>query len=67
MNFYGREKELAFLRKNRDEANGVARFTIVTGRRRIGKTELLRQAYGGDACLYFLRGEKNREGTVRII
>ena len=53
MNFYGREKELALLRKIRDDAKGVARFTIVTGRRRIGKTELLRQAYGDDACLYF--------------
>ena len=53
MNFYGREKELALLRKIRDDAKGVARFTIVTGRRRIGKTELLRQAYGGNACLYF--------------
>ena len=53
MNFYGRNKELALLRKIRDDAKGIARFTIVTGRRRIGKTELLRQAYGDDACLYF--------------
>ncbi len=53
MNFYGRNKELTLLRKIRDDAKGIARFTIVTGRRRIGKTELLRQAYGDDACLYF--------------
>jgi AAA+ ATPase superfamily predicted ATPase len=53
MNFFGRDKELALLRKIRDDAKHVAHFTIVTGRRRIGKTELLRQAYGDDACLYF--------------
>ena len=41
------------MRKIRDDAKGVARFTIVTGRRRIGKTELLRHAYGDEACLYF--------------
>ena len=52
MKFYGREKELALLRKIREDAQGASRFTIVTGRRRIGKTELLRQAYG-DTFLYF--------------
>lgn len=52
MKFYGREKELALLRKIREDAQGASRLTIVTGRRRIGKTELLRQAYG-DTFLYF--------------
>ena len=53
MKFCGRERELALLRKIRDDAQGASRFTIVTGRRRIGKTELLRQAYEGESFLYF--------------
>ena len=45
MKFYGRTEELASLRKVRDISHNFARFTVVTGRRRIGKTELVRQAF----------------------
>ena len=45
MKFYDREKEIAYLRDTRDAAQKVARFTVVTGRRRIGKTTLIREAY----------------------
>ena len=45
MRFYDREQEIAFLREIRDTAEKVARFTVVTGRRRIGKTTLIREAY----------------------
>ena len=44
MRFYDREQEIAFLRKERVAAETVARFTVVTGRRRIGKTEHTRTA-----------------------
>ena len=45
MRFYDREQEITFLRETRDTAEKVARFTVVTGRRRIGKTTLIREAY----------------------
>ncbi len=53
MRFYGREKELATLRRIREESLGSARFTVLTGRRRIGKTELLREAFADKPNLYF--------------
>ena len=46
MDFFGREVELRELRKVREIARKHARFTVVTGRRRVGKTELLKKAFG---------------------
>ena len=53
MKFYGREKEIAFLRKIRGNSLNHAQFTVITGRRRIGKTELIRHAYEDRPFLYF--------------
>ena len=44
MKFYGRSVEIKTLRDIRARASRNAQFTIVTGRRRIGKTELIDQA-----------------------
>ena len=52
MKFYGRENEIAELRKVREISHRFARFTVVTGRRRIGKTELVRQAFDDKTDLY---------------
>ena len=56
MEFFGREEELAELRKIREVSREHARFTVVTGRRRIGKTELVKRAFadGITPCLYWL-------------
>ena len=53
MKFYGREKEIEILRSIRADSLNHAQFTVVTGRRRIGKTELIRHAYGDRPFLYF--------------
>ena len=53
MKFYGRTKEIDILRKIRKNSNKSAQFTVVTGRRRIGKTELIREAFGDSPYLYF--------------
>ena len=45
MKFYGRQDELAELSKIRDLSREAARFTVVTGRRRVGKTELIDRAF----------------------
>ena len=53
MEFFGREKQTAWLRDIRSRSAGNAQFTVITGRRRIGKTELVRHAYGDEPFLYF--------------
>ena len=54
MDFYGREKELEILRREEELSASSARFTIVMGRRRIGKTSLIRRNFQGRQCLYIL-------------
>ena len=58
MKFYDREKEMSFLRETRANAERVARFTVVTGRRRIGKTTLIREAYKYKPYVYFFVARK---------
>ena len=64
MKFYGREKEIEILRKERDLSLENSRFTVITGRRRIGKTELIDHALndGVGSYVYLLltrQTEKN--------
>lgn len=56
MEFFGREKEIAELRRIRERSHQTAKFTVITGRRRIGKTELIKQALndGEDLFIYLL-------------
>ncbi len=56
MQFFGRESETAELRRIREEAKTAGRMTVVTGRRRVGKTELIRHALddGKTPFVYFL-------------
>ena len=42
MEFFGREDEIQELRRIREISRQNARFTVITGRRRVGKTELAR-------------------------
>lgn len=58
MEFYDREQEIAFLRETREAAKKTARFTMVTGRRRIGKTTLLKTAYDDEPFVYFFVARK---------
>ena len=64
MRFYGREREIEILRKERELSLENSRFTVVTGRRRIGKTELIDHALndGVGSYVYLLltrQTEKN--------
>ena len=58
MRFYDREQEVAFLQETRETAKKSARFTVVTGRRRIGKTTLVREAYKDQPFVYFFVARK---------
>ena len=39
MKFFDREKEISLIREIRDKSHTSARFTVITGHRRIGKTQ----------------------------
>ncbi|NLA32165.1 MAG: ATP-binding protein, partial [Methanomicrobiales archaeon] len=50
MKFYGRERELQLMEHLYTRAPS---FLVVTGRRRIGKTELIKEFCRGKPALYF--------------
>lgn len=57
MRFYNRETELALLNEIEKRSANTAQMTFVVGRRRIGKTCLLKKAY--PQALYFFVARKN--------
>ena len=54
MKFYDRDNEIAFLRAERALSERAARLTVVTGRRRVGKTQLIRTALGDRPYVHLL-------------
>ena len=60
MKFFGREAEIKELHDIRQRSASSAQFTIVTGRRRSGKTSLLLKAFDDDKkMLYFFVARKS--------
>lgn len=60
MKFYNREKEIAKLHEIREISyNDHSRLTVVTGRRRIGKTSLITKSMENEPFIYFFVGRKN--------
>ena len=66
MRFYDREQEIAFLRETRDAAKTAAKFTVVTGKRRIGKTTLIAKAYDDAPFVYFFVARKAEPDLCEI-
>ena len=58
MIFFDRDREIDKLRSIRELSHSVAQFTVVTGRRRIGKTSLILNAYSDEPFLYFFGSRK---------
>lgn len=58
MKFFDRSKEIASLHEIREIAKNNAQFTVVTGRRCIGKTSLVWKAYEDEPILYFFVARK---------
>ena len=60
MRYYNREREIAKLQEVRELSyNDHSRLTVVTGRRRIGKTRLINNAMGDEPFIYLFVGRKN--------
>ena len=53
MKFFDREEEIEILRGIREKSRRNAQFTVVTGRRRVGKTQLIKRAMEDEPYLYF--------------
>lgn len=58
MRFFNRTEEIASLREILELSKSNAQFTVVTGRRRIGKTSLVWKAYEDEPILYFFVARK---------
>lgn len=58
MKFYDREAEIAELRAIRERSLTTAQWTVVTGRRRVGKTALVQAALGDQPYVYFYVARK---------
>lgn len=59
MKFYDREAETAALKKYEALSAQSAQMIVMTGRRRIGKTTLIKRSFTGIPLLYFFVGRKS--------
>lgn len=59
MRFFDRTKEIASLKEILEQSKKNAQFTVITGRRRIGKTSLVWKAYENEPMLYFFVTRKS--------
>lgn len=69
--FYNREAEMAAMRKFEKLSAQSAQMIVVTGRRRIGKTTLIKRAFTSLPLVYFFVGKKSEallcEELVEIV
>ncbi len=65
MKFYDREIETETLRKIEETSRNFAQLTVITGRRRIGKTSLIRHAYDSTIMVYFFVARKSEQLLCR--
>ena len=66
MRFFDRETEFDKLREIEVLSHEVAQFTIITGRRRIGKTEMVKTFYENKVILYFFVARKAESDLCEI-
>ena len=58
MKFFDRENEIRILRDIREKSRRNAQFVVVTGRRRVGKTQLIKRAMEDEPYLYLYVARK---------
>ncbi len=59
MRFYNRSKEMEFLRGIEENSLDNAQMTILVGRRRIGKTSLIKKSFEGKLMVYLFIARKS--------
>lgn len=59
MKFYDRVKEIEALKKTESLSAKAAQMTVITGRRRIGKTTLIKESFKAIPFVYFFVGKKS--------
>lgn len=59
MKFYGRTQELNLLRQLKEQTADIARMTVLTGQRRVGKTKLSLKFASDHKHLYFFIAKKS--------
>lgn len=64
MKFFDREDKIAKLRAIREESERESRFTVITGRRRVGKTELVKRAFSDRNFAYLFVSRKSESDLV---
>lgn len=64
MRFFDREMQLERLRTIRTQSGETSQFTVLTGRRRIGKTELVKRAFDRDGFVYLFVSRKSEPDLV---
>ena len=64
MKFFDREDKIEALRALRKRSLAEAQFTVVTGRRRVGKTELIKRALGDRDFVYLFVSRKSESDLV---
>ena len=64
MKFFDREDKIEKLRAIRDKSASESQFTVITGRRRVGKTELVKRAYGDEDFAYLYVSRKSERDLV---
>ena len=65
MKFFNRENEIRILRDIRDKSRRNAQFVVVTGRRRVGKTQLIKRAMEDEPYLYLYVSRKVEKDLCR--
>lgn len=61
MKFYGRKQEIERLLQLDQQSAQTAMFTLLIGRRRTGKTTLVKQAFADKQMLYFFVSQKSEQ------
>ncbi|MDR0560404.1 MAG: ATP-binding protein [Prevotellaceae bacterium] len=59
MRFYDRKREIDNLKEIEENSKNNAQMTVCMGRRRVGKTALLKNVFGDSNSLYFFVSKKN--------
>ncbi len=65
MKFFDRENEIRILREIREKSRSNAQFVVVTGRRRVGKTQLIKRAMEDEPYLYLYVARKVEKELCR--